>query len=309
MTYVPSGCVSRRGRGGNSGSGTCPLPHFVYAVISLIAAGSAAAQDVAVLPFENRGPLELKPASELPPPSPEAFVIGGRPVDASNFRATLVATSVDGLCTASLVAPSVVLTAAHCVGHDQAITIVVTNGRKHSGTCQHPTGDAGYARDLSADFALCSISPNVELARYETINTDPVRVARTVPVSLTGYGCTGPGGGTDRVLRAGDAAIRSLPGEVVTRFEVNGPVVRAPNYFATRGKAAVCPGDSGGATYVDGDAEDRRILGVNSRVIYPLNESLISSTSTPAAVVFFKAWANARNVALCGVHPNAERCR
>lgn len=270
----------------------------------------AAAQDVAVLLGGNPGPASFKPASELPPPGPEAFVIGGKPVKPSDFGATLVSLSDGGLCTASVVGPTAVLTAAHCVGHRQAIEVVVSGAaRPVRGTCDHPTGDRGYAEDGSADYAMCLLQSRLELDRYETIGLDPSKVDKAARVKLTGYGCTAQGGGVDRVLRIGDADVTAVPGEVNIRFEAGGPVLPAPNYFKTRGRAALCPGDSGGATYDDEDADDRLIIGVNSRVVFATNESLLSATSTEFAVAFFKTWAKDNRASVCGIDKEAVRCR
>lgn len=276
----------------------------------LIIAGAARAQDYAVPLGENNGPATFRPASELPPPGPSAFVIGGRPVNPASYRATLVANSDDGLCTASVIAPTVVLTAAHCVGHRQPISIAISGAQPIEGSCDHPIGRGGYAEDKSADYALCLLQAPMQLARFETINTSPARITAGARASLTGYGCTAAGGGVDRVLRSGGADIRAVPSEVQVVFEVGGPVLAAPNYFRTRGDAAICPGDSGGATYIDGNAEDRQIIGVNSRVLFTSNESFLSSTSTEFALNFFRDWARSKGVFLCGVHPGeAVRCR
>lgn len=220
---------------------------------------------------------------------PEDVLIGGRPANPANWPASVYISSGGSRCSATIVGKWVVLTAAHCVNDNGRITFTIGPNR-HSGTCKH---HPNYAKNTTADFALCKTANPMMGVPYETLATQaPFKVGDTV--LLSGYGCTkkGGGGGNDGIFRIGEAS--------VTRLPVGG------SYDTILAKgSALCFGDSGGAGYhISGNK--RLVFGVNSR-------GDIATTSYLSSVwwgdAWMKQWADGLSVKICGLHADAEGCR
>jgi hypothetical protein len=134
---------------------------------------------------------------------------------------------------------------------------------------------------------------------YERINRDPAAFKLHAEILLTGFGCTATdgSGGNDGKYRIGEAKVAELPSGT-------------NNDIITRGKVALCFGDSGGPAFLYLDrAKKRRVqISVNSRGNI-VDESHLSSTSTQAALTFFQSWSEKNQVKLCGLHNDATGCR
>lgn len=248
-------------------------------------------------------------------------VTNGQEVNRDQWQATLLSQS-NG-CTATVVGPFAILTAAHCLKFGLAISIFVAGIERYA-TCEV---SSSYSADYdvqgkrtdenwdktSADYAMCAVDDGgggLKPDKFETINISPT-LTTNQQIRLIGYGCNGDtvisqGGGT---LRTATGRIKSLP-------------VNDNNYIVVgaadgQDNAILCPGDSGGSAYwpivIAGGS--RRIVGINSRTGVLKDEktlsgtSFVSSLSTPAAITFLTTWAKKHNLDVCGVTPSAMNCR
>lgn len=230
---------------------------------------------------------------------------------ASNWRASLYPKTGVSLCTATLVGAETVLTAAHCIAHEGTISFSLRINNittDYTATCEqasayHTPPPGQTRRDRSADYALCKVKPAVKNVAFDAVNTHPKLLEGEAELLLSGFGCLNSDGteGNDEVFRIGEADIASLP-------------PKDGNIIVARGKAALCFGDSGGAAYLVGAGDQRIVVGVNAAADAngaSLSEtSRVASTSSPAAVAFFKAWAERNGQPkICGIDPQATGCR
>jgi hypothetical protein len=247
---------------------------------------------------------------------------GGMVVAASvDWPASLFArfSTPDGMavCTATLIGPQVMLTAAHCVPVSGNVSFTLA-GKDYQTSCvRHPR----YGMDESSDYGLCKVSTPVMPPagfKYETVDSSPIDSMRGKDILLSGYGCI-----SDLV------ANRTIDG----KFRIGFNVVKETSPFAAQpgeknnlltnddpGRANLCPGDSGGAAYRllagTGLLANRVVVAVNSRVFYTdstktrYGASLLSSLGGPD----FRGWAEnwAKNVAqvpACGIAGAIPNCR
>lgn len=231
----------------------------------------------------------------LPHVEEQPTLIGGTPASPADWPASVYARMGNSACSATVVGEQVLLIASHCVTHGGTASFSVGANAYTSVCARSPKYRAGIDHDL----ALCKVSKKVEGVPYEVVNQDATLVKVGDKVLLTGYGCVRPGGGggNDGVYRIGEATVFGLPAG------------NEYDYY-TKGKAALCFGDSGGSAYVYLDAaKTKRVqISVNSKGDIK-DESWITSTSTGASVDFIRDWSTANNVAMCGVHADAKGCR
>lgn len=228
---------------------------------------------------------------------PTNDLIGGKVVDPKDFPASVYSLQPKGSdsytrCTATVVGDRALLLAAHCVG-DGKKALFTINQKKYESVCSHAPD---YKQNYTADWAMCAVTEQVEGIKFESVNVDQLLLKIGDEILLTGFGCLkSTGGGNDGKLRAGEAKIIALPKTPV-------------NDIVTRGKVALCFGDSGGGSYKVFSKNKRVIVSVNSRGNIE-DTSYLSSTSSNSAVYFFKDWSQKNSVLICGIHGEAERCR
>ena len=213
----------------------------------------------------------------------ESTLIGGDKVGRDEFKEVVWIRSGGSMCTASLVGPRVVLTAAHCVSRG-SIEVVVDRGRVPA-KCQIPDG---YTRSVGdQDMALCKLDRDLP-GPYASIADVGPKVGDEV--TLIGYGCVqrGGGGGNDGTLRYGHAP--------VTRESDHGY-----HSFHTVGDSALCFGDSGGPAFERARSLKGHhvILGVNSRGNIQ-DTSLLTDLSHPDTKAFILAFEVSQDVSICG---------
>ncbi|MBB3303462.1 V8-like Glu-specific endopeptidase [Rhizobium sp. BK077] len=220
-------------------------------------------------------------------------------------------------CTAALIGPQVLLTAAHCVPANGKVNFSYA-GKHYATDCvRHPQYETG--NDASADYALCKLnSPFAEPAgfRYETVDLAPMLDLLTRPILLTGYGCRsdvvaeGDADGNYRygfntVVETSASEDKSMGAAYYTPAENN-------NLFTALLGANLCPGDSGGPAFRRTNTQGasilgRMIIGVNSRVFYAdisrttYSTSLVSSTGTPEFGEWAGKWLDDGDVQACGL--------
>jgi hypothetical protein len=242
--------------------------------------------------------------SPLPPvstPSGEQL-INGVPVDPKQFP-TVFRMTTGGTCTATLIGPAAMLTAAHCVPNGAQITFVL-GGRDVRGLCEQARGYHPQFNQ-SEDWAICLLEFPVTGISYETIAADVPAIGKRVV--LTGYGCTQQGGSLDGTLRAGVS-------DTVTGSSTGFPAETSTIYTKSNidgGGAVLCPGDSGGPLFVvagNSFNDARTLVGVNSRTTFQFGVSLFAATGSTAGKQFFRDWAERNGQKICGINTD-QSCR
>jgi hypothetical protein len=237
------------------------------------------------------------------------FIIHGtRPANTAEWVSTLTTTlpGAAGVesCTATIVGPRTILTAAHCLRYATSMKFNA-NGKSYNATC---AGAEKYTidRNADADYALCFATDPVQGVPYQTLSTDPGELRSVTMLTLAGYGCISD---PDRLydgFNIGPAAIEKWPGDLLL----------TPNAVVVRGGAAVCLGDSGGGAYIQRSGASRVLVAINAKLNSELDNGPLSSTlrsvSTPDAKAFFKGWLDDpahRGAAICGYSPNVMGCK
>lgn len=271
-------------------------------------------------------------------PSGNVQLSGGTTVNVGDWPALLLARIPlsNGLasCTATLVGPTVMLTAAHCVDDPfgpkaRELYLMVDNKKlkfdceispdylKHDPQTTSPRG--------SEDYALCIVkvagSPPASLAAIQPEVVDVSQpLQKDEKILMVGYGCTDlkvvNGEFTykvsDKALRIGDEQI-----DRAQKYDA-----AYPAYSRTRSlngkEPALCPGDSGGPVFsgasTDKPTAQRRVRAVNSAISsekagtgYDIL-SLISSTSTSSFETWARKWlakqATSKPI-ICGINKKA----
>lgn len=235
----------------------------------------------------------------VPPEAPQGgtgqVINGAQVTDPSRWPATFIFRSDTGSCTATAVGERVVLTAAHCIGHEEAGSVLADGALINLQCFHHP----GYPANSTTDFALCLTETAMTNIPFEVVSSAIAYPRIGHEAVLVGFGCT-ESGGHDRAFG--------------TLFEGKTTVIRRPNGpdidTVTRGGAAVCFGDSGGASYFNltPSGNRRALFAVNSRG--DINSfSFLSTLATPQFVDWAIEWSTERSVAICGLDVAAVGCR
>lgn len=201
-------------------------------------------------------------------------------------------------CTAALVGPRALLTAAHCLGSKNYSVRV--NGRKISMKCyNHRSYNTGPAH--TNDWALCKLDSAVSgVSVFETLDVTD-RPQPNEIVMLTGYGCTQEGGASSQLLLYGYAEVVARP--AVVKRENTAFFTKASLQDPTTG-ALLCAGDSGGPVFktgVAGPTDRPLIVGVNSRTHYNLRLSWYSATASKTGLELFTAFVEKLDTPICGL--------
>jgi len=216
-------------------------------------------------------------------------LINGNPVQPGQWKQTVRIRTNNSGCTASVVGPRVLATAAHCAATG-ATSVFTLDGVNYSAKIsRHPIYPN---RDM--DIALGVIDKEVVLQEYSILpdKVDVVKVGDAI--RLMGYGCTKPGGGggNDGVLREGMSTVTGFQGfDIVT---------------GKSGEAALCFGDSGGPAFIQADGKlfniSQNSKGDISRTSY------LARWDVKEAQDWVRKWiADNGNIEVCGINKDCGK--
>jgi len=211
----------------------------------------------------------------------DSRIINGVPVPPGHFSEVIQVDVNHAICTATVVGPRVVLTAAHC-GRDGETAKFKVNGKQYEGEFfRHP----GFP-DKDIDIGLI-------VSRFDITGVSPAHVFAQVDVGqevfLLGYGCSlAGGGGQDGLMRMGAST--------VTGYSENDFVSKRPD------GGAFCFGDSGGPTFIK-ESGKYRVVGVASKG--NLLDTNYSANLTQSFQFLFST-AEAEDVKICGLNSECD---
>ncbi|HWJ99437.1 MAG TPA: trypsin-like serine protease [Xanthobacteraceae bacterium] len=183
--------------------------------------------------------------------SPAQAINGGAPASSELAAQTVMIVSTRGsICTGTVIARDLVLTAAHCVAPKSNYAVSVTGGAPRviqvARIVLHPKFDPRQfeTRVPSPDMAIIKLAePLPANYRAATLMRDPVLPKRGTLFTLAGFGFAKDG--DERSL--GTLRSIALPSVGTT----GGIMVRVSN--GNGGTQGACTGDSGGPAYLNGE--------------------------------------------------------
>ncbi len=209
-------------------------------------------------------------------------LINGTPVPAGTWKEVVRIRSDGAGCTATVVGPRAIITAAHCAKTGGTATFTI-DGVNYSAVMTRSPVYPGQDHDVS----LGIVTPEIKGITPASIGG---AATTGTGITLLGYGCinAGGGGGNDGILRMGDSAIVEFAGfDMVSR---------------KAGGAALCFGDSGGPAFVTVGGK-KLLLGINSK-------GNIQDTNYNARLdhdeskKFLQNYTTQNNLQICGVNLN-----
>lgn len=238
----------------------------------------------------------------------ETGLVGGTVVSAkTDFRSrsvALISSTIElngkkgqAACTATVIAPRALLTAAHCVLNSKGIQVryEAAPDRIHSAKSYH--AHSGYSLKKSPDLAVIIMKEDapqaVQIAELATLETQPLKEAQTL-VSY-GFGINqvvkneyffGMFSSTNKIR---DQKLRYATFKVIAARDTN--TIKAEDYtsdviFTQAEQKSLCQGDSGGPTFIA--RKDKAIvIGVNSFIT---TELCTSSMNGLADVRYNTEW-------------------
>lgn len=316
--------------------------HWFIACLVLILAPARAA-DTSDAQAED--PLIFRLAADVLPQS-EVTLANGVKVKGSDWPTLLLAQIPSivnpdrkATCTGTLIGPSALILAAHCVDNRLGVRAkpaqLQIEDRKIALICErHPAyirREPKYRSPRgSEDYALCLLDYGTRIPEaIQSMIFEVLDTASTVSVGtsvlMTGYGCSElrildkelDWDLSDRTLRIGDATVAGAVGTTdATSF--------VTIHSSTSSGPAVCPGDSGGPLFTGASVAQpngrRRVVGVNSFVSLTADADNYTIVSNIAALnhADFKGWAKRWSkqhqpdaTVICGINRDAGRfpCR
>lgn len=276
------------------------------------AANNSRPQRVPPAIHQNAGDIELVPLADREQDLARPKLGNGTVADTQKWPASFVMTSGDNRCTATLIGPQVLLTAAHCVGNNASAKISYADGSVYEGTCSHAMSD--YPLEPSADWALCLMQSPVQRPKlyYEYISLDPTLLKHGTQLLAGGFGCTSLTG-----KNIEDPPLFRTGPMFVDRIPESGQLW--PNWIfttsATRGGSSfLCMGDSGGALYWESPSGQRLIVAVGSGTQATSSQpdylvSYLAALSTSDAISFINGWLAKTGARVCGIGSPLPNCR
>ena len=120
----------------------------------------------------NEGGVSFFPVSERNQDETRPQLGNGSVANTREWPASFIAKSGSATCTATLIGPRTLLTAAHCVGDGATATVSYLNTPIISGICRRPT--SWSVVEPSNDWALCLMEKEIirNGLAYEAISLD-----------------------------------------------------------------------------------------------------------------------------------------
>ena len=186
-----------------------------------------------------------------------AAVTGGTPIEDAAADGVVLIYDGSGQCSGALIAPTVVLTAAHCLTNPTVGDYVVRGGLDPlqdalftigaSEIHQHPSYDA---IDASHDVGVLILASAAPATPLPWLRTDEGYYTLGTQVGMVGYGVTGSSAFDDGIRRSGVATITE---------------VSAGDFFTdyTSGQG-MCFGDAGGPAITTDELNPGVVIGVSS---------------------------------------------
>lgn len=230
-----------------------------------------------------KGGWTNKSVKTIHPPASDArpVLINGNPVDKTKYPNVLRILSASGAgCTASLIGPQAILTAAHCATTGETVSFTTVDGKSYVATMERFAQWPGTDLDLNVGRVATPVTGIKPLE----IRTDRFEKANLL-VDMIGYGCITPGGGggNDGILRMGQGKVTGA---------------QAFDLILAASPSALCYGDSGGPVLYQG-----KQIGVNSKGNIQ-DTSYTTRTTLPESLAFFQQVSKSLGVEICGITPN-----
>jgi len=264
-------------------------------VLGCVSTAPVEATDAPVKASAAKSSIVMRPAETV---SVESVIVGGALLKPEQWPATLnFALDEVKVCTATLIGPRVVLTAAHCLDDGASATVVMAGQSVNIECAHHPDYDDVT---LEADVALCHATErDIPFDAFERVSFDAV-TKTDGRLFLLGYGCrdiqTQLGGGR---LYGGYSTISGITDAHVITERGQGSVM-------------ICPGDSGGAAFkpLQPGKQDgaRYVIGVNSGYSTERKDlSYMARLSTYKP--FVDEWLSDNSATICTVDSTDNHCR
>ena len=209
-------------------------------------------------------------------------------------------------CTATLIGPNVILTAAHCAEHNEHLEIEA-KGKTYRAKCSQ-ADEYVKALDASADYALCLLQPPMPDRMAETLMLRMGKLGKGTILLIAGYGCVEVGGDPDGTLRVGFSEVHQMPiaGHIPEHYITTMPDRKRQS------PAVACKGDSGGPAFALKTTRDlesgRQLAGIISEV--DGRKTLVTTLLSTHFQKFLRMWRDETksagiDVFICGYFEHA----
>jgi secreted trypsin-like serine protease len=131
-------------------------------------------------------------------PRAKASVIGGTPASISDWGFTVAVLTPETLCTGSVISPTKVLTAAHCVSSPPTMTVRANSNAAFAGgevrAVRAAAINPGWSRGFFGDLAVLTLSAPTSAPAIQLASTteDSALTAPGAAVSVAGFGARNP---------------------------------------------------------------------------------------------------------------------